>query len=121
MNLICKDRKKAVSLHLQKKISMHTDDEEEDLEFEALLDSFSQAAENDFEGFYMDSEDLFDVISYLIDTLNFELADQGFTLALKLFPDNPEFKSRYGHTIRQEDGSYRFTGNDIGSDVLTDY
>ena len=92
MILICKDRKKAVSLHLQKKISMHTDDEEEDLEFEALLDSFSQAAENDFEGFYMDSEDLFDVISYLIDTLNFELADQGFTLALKLFPDNPEFK-----------------------------
>ena len=36
-------------------------------------------------------------------------------------PGNPELKSRYGHTVRQEDGSYEFTGNDIGSDVLTDY
>ena len=36
-------------------------------------------------------------------------------------PGNLKLKSRYGHTVRLEDGSYEFTGNDIGSDVLTDY
>ena len=41
--------------------------------------------------------------------------------AILRIPGDPELKSRYGHTVRQKDGSYRFTGNDIGSDVLTDY
>ena len=30
-------------------------------------------------------------------------------------------KSRYGQTIRQKDGTYKFTGTDIGSDILTDF
>ncbi|MCR4964910.1 MAG: tetratricopeptide repeat protein [Bacteroidales bacterium] len=71
---------------------MHTDDEEDDLEFDALLERFAQAADEDFEGFYMDSEDLFDVISYYIDLFNIEKVQQGFDVAFRLFPDDPVFQ-----------------------------
>ena len=70
---------------------MHTEDEEEDLEFDALLEKFSVAAENGFEGFYMDSEDLFDIISYFVDEFYIDRAEEGFEAAFKLYPDNPYF------------------------------
>ncbi len=34
-------------------------------------------------------------------------------------PGDIKLKSRYGFTVQQPDGSYKFNGNDIGSDVLT--
>lgn len=61
------------------------------MEFEALLEKFSEAAANGFEGFYMDSEDLFDIIAYFIDEFYMESAEQGFEAAFKLYPDNPVF------------------------------
>ena len=61
------------------------------MEFDALLEKFSEAAENDFEGFYMDSEDLFDIISYFVDEFYIDQAEEGFKAAFKLFPDNPFF------------------------------
>lgn len=71
---------------------MHTEDEEKDLEFEALLEKFSEAAGNGFEGFYMDSEDLFDIVSYFIDEFDIDRAEEGFEAAFKLFPNDPFFK-----------------------------
>lgn len=62
------------------------------MEFEALLDSFTQASDENFEGFYMDSEDLFDVLSYFIDTFDIIRANQGFDIAFKLYPENPVFQ-----------------------------
>ena len=45
----------------------------------------------------------------------------GKAKAVFRLPENLNLKSRYGHTHIQEDGSYKFTCNDIGSDILTDF
>ena len=36
-------------------------------------------------------------------------------------PGDIRLRSRYGFTVQQPDGSYKFTGNDIGSDILIDF
>lgn len=41
--------------------------------------------------------------------------------AILKLPHGLELKSRYGRTVRLEDGAYRFTGMDICSDLLTNW
>ncbi len=44
-----------------------------------------------------------------------------FTQTVFRVPGDIRLRSRYGFTVQQPDGSYKFTGNDIGSDILIDF